>query len=113
MDEHPEPSDFSAREFHAQVKSKGKAKAKDKGKGGKNQKPIPSQSTKLRGRDQDSPEVRMSKTITWLLRHQAGNEGLVMRSDGYIRVADIVSRLILRIYWLVFIILSFSFNILK
>ena len=111
MDEQAEPS--SAREFHTQVKSKGKAKAKDKGKGGKNQKPNPSQNTKLRGRDQDSPEVRMSKTITWLLRHQAGNEGLIMRSDGYIRVADIVSRLILRIYRLVFMTPPFSFNTLK
>jgi 2'-phosphotransferase len=69
------------------VNSKGKAKEKTTGK--KNQKP--SQSTKLRGRDHDSPDVRISKTLSWLLRHVADAEGLEMRTDGYVKVSEIVS----------------------
>lgn len=73
----------SKRELHlTSAQSKGKAKAKSNG----NKKPI----TKLRGRDNDSPEVRTSKTISWLLRHAAENEGLPMRLDGYVRVTDMV-----------------------
>lgn len=44
----------------------------------------------LRGLPKDSPEVRLSKTLSWLLRHGAKSEGLFMRSDGYVRVNDIV-----------------------
>jgi 2'-phosphotransferase len=66
--------------------SKGKGKAKTRGK--KNNKP--SQSTKLRGRDQDSLDVRISKTITWLLRHAGVSEGLEMRADGYVKVSEMV-----------------------
>ena len=44
----------------------------------------------LRGFPKDSPEVRLSKTLSWLLRHGAKSEGLFMRSDGYVRVNDIV-----------------------
>jgi len=115
MDGHAEPSDFSAREFHTQTKSKGKAKTKDKGKekDGKVKKPNPSQSTKLRGRDEDFPEVRMSKTIAWLLRHQAENEGLMMRSDGTVKVADIVSLICESTSWSPLLLFSFSFSTLK
>jgi len=66
---------------------KGKAKAKARGK--KSEKPT--QNTKLRGRDNDSPEVRISKTITWLLRHAADSEGVEMRDDGYVKVSDMVT----------------------
>lgn len=45
---------------------------------------------KLRGLEKDSPEVRVSKTLSWLLRHGAKGEGLVMRPDGYVRVTDLV-----------------------
>ena len=77
----------SKRELHlTSAQSKGKAKAKSSG----NKKPVAPQGTKLRGRDNDSPEVRTSKTISWLLRHGAENEGLPMRSDGYVRVTDMV-----------------------
>ena len=44
----------------------------------------------LRGLPKDSPEVRLSKTLSWLLRHGAKSEGLFMRSDGYVRVNDLV-----------------------
>ena len=45
---------------------------------------------KLRGQDYDSPEVRISKTLSWLLRHGAQGEGLKMRKDGYVKVDDLV-----------------------
>ncbi len=44
----------------------------------------------LRGFPKDSPEVRLSKTLSWILRHGAKSEGLFMRSDGYVRVNDLV-----------------------
>jgi len=47
--------------------------------------------TKLRGLPTDSVEVRVSKTVSWLLRHAAEKEGLVMRKDGYVKVDDLVS----------------------
>lgn len=52
-----------------------------------------SQSGKLRGLEKDSPEVRLSKTLSWLLRHGAKSEGLSMRADGYVRVVDLVRML--------------------
>lgn len=45
---------------------------------------------KLRGLEKDSPEVRLSKTFSWLLRHGAQGEGLPMRKDGYVKVTDLV-----------------------
>ena len=47
-------------------------------------------SAKLRGLPTDSPEVRMSKTLTWVLRHGSQAEGLAMRPDGYVRVDELV-----------------------
>lgn len=44
----------------------------------------------LRGHPKDSPEVRLSKTLSWILRHGANSEGLYMRPDGYVRVSDLV-----------------------
>ncbi|KAI0030061.1 KptA family-domain-containing protein [Vararia minispora EC-137] len=46
---------------------------------------------KLRGRTNDSPEVKLSKTLSWLLRHGAQSEGLPMREDGYVRVDDLLA----------------------
>ena len=46
---------------------------------------------KLRGHDRDSPEVRISKTLSWLLRHGAQGEGLKIRTDGYVKVDDLVT----------------------
>ncbi|KAF5316303.1 hypothetical protein D9619_006550 [Psilocybe cf. subviscida] len=45
---------------------------------------------KLRGLEKDSPEVRLSKTFSWLLRHGAQGEGLPMRKDGYVKVTDLL-----------------------
>ena len=50
----------------------------------------PSGGKSLRGLPTDSPEVRISKSITWILRHGAKSEGLYMRPDGYVRVTDLV-----------------------
>ncbi len=48
-------------------------------------------SEKLRGNPaRDSPEVRLSKTLSWILRHGAKGEGLAMRSDGCVKVTDLV-----------------------
>jgi RNA:NAD 2'-phosphotransferase (TPT1/KptA family) len=46
---------------------------------------------KLRGHPRDPPEVQLSKTLSWLLRHGAKSQGLPMRDDGYVRVKDLVS----------------------
>ena len=46
--------------------------------------------SKLRGQVHDSPEVRISKTLSWLLRHGAQSDGLKMRTDGYVKVDDLV-----------------------
>ena len=53
------------------------------GKGGGNP-------TRLRGMDTDSPGVRLSKTLSWILRHGALSEGILMRPDGFVKVEDIV-----------------------
>ncbi|KAF9077995.1 KptA family-domain-containing protein [Rhodocollybia butyracea] len=58
-------------------------KSGGKGKGGGG-------SEKLRGLPKDSPAVRLSKTLSWLLRHGAQGEGLKMRADGYVKVTDLL-----------------------
>jgi len=45
---------------------------------------------KLRGLPKDTPEIRISKTITWLLRHAARQEGLRIREDGYAPVHELL-----------------------
>ncbi|KAH9940894.1 KptA family-domain-containing protein [Epithele typhae] len=47
--------------------------------------------SKLRGLPKDSHEVRISKTLSWVLRHGAKSENLKMRSDGYARVDDLLA----------------------
>ena len=42
-------------------------------------------------RPNDSPDVAASKTLAYLLRHGAEKESLHMRSDGYIKLSDVVS----------------------
>lgn len=46
---------------------------------------------KLRGHPRDSPDARLSKSLSWLLRHGAEKAGLNIRQDGYARVSDVVS----------------------
>ena len=50
-------------------------------------------SAKLRGLPKDSHDVRVSKTLSWILRHGSQSEGLAMRKDGYVRVSDLVRSL--------------------
>jgi 2'-phosphotransferase len=71
---------------------KGKEKEKfDEAKSSSNQRDQqPRHGAKLRGQDRDSPDVRISKTLSWLLRHGAQGEGLKMRTDGYVKVEDLV-----------------------
>ena len=38
------------------------------------------------------PDVWLSKQLSWLLRHAARQEGLFMRDDGFVRIADILGR---------------------
>jgi len=45
---------------------------------------------KLRGLEKDSIETRISKTVSWLLRHSAEKEGLKIRGDGYVKVVDLL-----------------------
>jgi RNA:NAD 2'-phosphotransferase (TPT1/KptA family) len=49
---------------------------------------------KPRGHPRDPPQVRFSKTLSWLLRHAAKTEGLAMRADGYLRVSELVTLLL-------------------
>lgn len=46
---------------------------------------------KQNGRPTDSPEVRASKTLAYILRHGAEKEGLMIRSDGLVKLKDVVS----------------------
>jgi 2'-phosphotransferase len=55
----------------------------------KNRKKGPSQ--KLRGSPRDEPRIRISKSLSWLLRHGAKTAGLDMREDGYAEVSHVVS----------------------
>ncbi|KAH9975823.1 KptA family-domain-containing protein [Lactifluus volemus] len=45
----------------------------------------------LRGLPTDSPQVRLSKSISWILRHGAKSEGIYMRPDGYVRITDLLA----------------------
>ncbi|THH10352.1 hypothetical protein EW145_g1381 [Phellinidium pouzarii] len=47
--------------------------------------------TKLRGHPNDKEEFRVSKTLSWILRHGAKQDGLYMRPDGYVRVSDLLA----------------------
>jgi inhibitor of KinA sporulation pathway (predicted exonuclease) len=41
------------------------------------------------GRPRDSPDVQISKNLSYLLRHGAVEQGLIIRADGYIKLDDI------------------------
>ncbi|TRM65404.1 KptA family-domain-containing protein [Schizophyllum amplum] len=47
-------------------------------------------SSKLRGLEKDSPTVRLSKTLSYILRHGAQKEGIPIRPDGYVKVDDLM-----------------------
>ena len=44
-------------------------------------------------RPNDSPDVKASKALAYILRHGAEKEGLDMRSDGYLKLTDVVRSL--------------------
>jgi len=41
-------------------------------------------------RPNDSPDVAASKTLAYILRHGAEKEMLEMRSDGYLKLNEVV-----------------------
>ncbi|WVQ75094.1 hypothetical protein IAR50_004703 [Cryptococcus sp. DSM 104548] len=43
-------------------------------------------------RPPETPEVRNSKTLAYILRHGAEKEGLHIRQDGFIKLADVLAR---------------------
>ncbi|WVF68877.1 hypothetical protein IAT40_003650 [Kwoniella sp. CBS 6097] len=43
-------------------------------------------------RPPETPDVRASKSLAYILRHGAEKEGLHIRSDGYIKLADVLAR---------------------
>jgi len=45
-----------------------------------------------KGRD-EHPDVRISKNLTYILRHGAQSEGLKMDKAGYVRVDDILEKI--------------------
>ncbi|CAE6457791.1 unnamed protein product [Rhizoctonia solani] len=47
---------------------------------------------KGRDRRNEPVEVRHSKTLSYILRHGAAKEYLTIRSDGYVRVSDLLAR---------------------
>ena len=93
----PRPMSVSSKPSRKHRSGKGKER-ESFGDSSSNQ-PIRNQShkpgSKLRGQAHDSPEVRISKTLSWLLRHSAQSEGLKMRNDGYVKVDDLVRYLYL------------------
>lgn len=47
-------------------------------------------SGKLRGNPRDGQNTRISKTLTYVLRHGAEQEGITVRPDGFVLVKDLV-----------------------
>ncbi|KAF8813017.1 hypothetical protein BYT27DRAFT_7085488 [Phlegmacium glaucopus] len=93
----PNPNRDSSKPSRKRQPGKGKEKEKfgevksSSNQAQRDQQPKRNQpAARLRGQDRDSPEVRISKTLSWLLRHGAQGEGLKIRTDGYIRVDDIL-----------------------
>jgi 2'-phosphotransferase len=52
-------------------------------------------------RPNDSPDVATSKTLAYILRHGAEKESLHIRTDGYIKLDDVVSFLCETTQWLI------------
>ncbi|GJJ78664.1 2'-phosphotransferase [Entomortierella parvispora] len=44
-----------------------------------------------RPRGADSPTVRLSKALSWLLRHNAAAQGVAIRPDGYVLIKDVLA----------------------
>lgn len=67
MDEHPKQSKRRDKQSHQQS------------------------SAKLRGNPRDDPRTRLSKSLSYVLRHGAEKEGIPIRPDGFVLVNDLVS----------------------
>lgn len=52
--------------------------------------PEQQRSGKPRGRRDEPPDVRISKALSYILRHGAAKESLTMRPDGFVRVDELV-----------------------
>ena len=50
-------------------------------------------------RPTDPPDIRISKTLSYILRHGAEKEGLPIRSDGFINLKDVVSIILFTIFY--------------
>lgn len=48
-------------------------------------------SAKLKGSPRDNPKTRLSKTLSYVLRHGAEKEGLAIRPDGFVPVNDLLA----------------------
>jgi hypothetical protein len=70
--------EYSARMSSSHNKDRG-GKGRGKGYGGR------------RGGRQNDPDVELSKALSYILRHGAQREGLAIRSDGYMKLDDLVS----------------------
>jgi len=64
--------------------------------GKKADKPKANGSARQRGRPGDSAEMRCSKSLSWILRHGAEQEGLVLRPDGYVPLGEVLARPIMK-----------------
>jgi len=49
-------------------------------------------------RRNDSPTVALSKQLSWLLRHHLDDSGLQVRTDGYVRLDELVTLILPLIY---------------
>lgn len=52
-------------------------------------------SGKLRGNPRDDRKTRISKTLSYVLRHGAEQEGIPIRPDGFVLVNDLVGEWLL------------------
>lgn len=50
----------------------------------------PSGTRRQHGRREDTPDVRISKALSYILRHGAAKESLTIRPDGFVRVDELV-----------------------
>ena len=70
-----------ALQYHIRMSSSHPRGGKGRGKG----------SGGRRGGRHNDPDVELSKTLSYILRHGAQREGLTIRNDGYVRLDDLVS----------------------
>ena len=73
--------EYSTRMSSSHNKDRG-GKGRGKGHGGR------------RGGRHNDPNVELSKTLSYILRHGIQREGLVIRSDGYVKLDDLVSAIL-------------------